>query len=253
MRRIINNVKNHSNWLGYYKFKYLENGRESFTFHCRSGFKIKVHRRLLHTYKECFFDETYFRGFPKDIPLSPIRTVIDIGANVGYFSLFVLSRFPEANVFAYEPLPKNFELMDQYRSENSGFKFNIFNKAVTKSGRESLSLYLDNPDNFSTSAGIFKDHEQSNQLIIDSVSLEKIINDHKLDEIDFVKLDCEGSEYDILYDTPSTIYDKISRLAIETHPGQKENQNTIDLSNFLIGQKYNVRIQNDIIWAWWSS
>ncbi len=250
MRRVLNNINNHSNWLGYYKFKYIDKETGYFNFICRSGIKIKVPLRLLHTYKECFFDETYLRGFPKKLINSPINTVIDIGANVGYFSLFMLSLNASAKVFAYEPIPKNFELLNQYKSENSGLNFQIYNKAVTNSIQKSITLNFDEKDAFTTSASIFNDQKQKNQLVVESTSLLRIIQDNQLGEVDFVKLDCEGSEYDILYDTPAVIFDKISMFAIETHLGQNENENSLALSNFIKEHNFNIKIQGDIIWAW---
>ncbi len=67
MRRILNNFEHHSNWLGYYKYKYFDKGTGDFNFDCRSGIRISVPKRLLHTYKECFFDETYLKGLPKKL------------------------------------------------------------------------------------------------------------------------------------------------------------------------------------------
>lgn len=233
MRRILNNIKNHSNWLAYYKHKYLDNQKNGFTFRCRGGIKIKVPRRLLHTYKECFFDETYLKGIPTSLTKFPIKTVVDIGANVGYFSLFMLSINPRAKVFAYEPIPKNFELLSRYKSENPSLDFQIFNEAVSKSSQKSITLHFDETDAFTTSASIFKDHETKNQFTVESTCLERIIQDNRLTGIDFIKIDCEGSEYDIIYDAPPAILDKISIISIETHPGKNENENTAALSNYL--------------------
>ena len=35
------------------------------------------------------------------------RTIVDLGANVGYFGAFAMAEWPEASVVAYEPDPKN--------------------------------------------------------------------------------------------------------------------------------------------------
>lgn len=250
MRRLINNFENHTNWFGYYKYKYFGKRTGDFNFNCRSGISINVPHRLLHTYKECFFDETYLKGLPKELSKSPIKTIIDIGANVGYFSLFMFSLNVKAKVFAYEPIPKNFDLLNQYKSENPDLNFQIFNMAVTKPNQKSITLHYDESDAFTTSASIFNDQKQKNKLVVGSTSLERIIQDHQLSKVDLVKLDCEGSEYEILYNTPGTIFDKISILAIETHQGNNENENTYALSKYIKEHNFKIKTQGDIIWAW---
>lgn len=249
MRRIKNNYKNHSNWLSYYGHKYL-NKVNDFSFHCRSGLKIKVPARLMHTYKECFFDETYLKRFPEDRVSKPINTVVDIGANVGYFSLSMLAMNSNTSVFAYEPIPVNFNQLNKYRSENPDFSFNVFNSAVTKSGVESISLNYDDSDTFTTSASIFDDNQQKNKLVVKATSLDKIFEDNRLKTIDLLKLDCEGSEYEILYNASEEIIDKISMMAIETHQGAGENENTQALADFIKKHNFEIRVDGDIIWAW---
>lgn len=249
MRRIQNNFRNHSNWMSYYKHKYLNKGTD-FTFKCRSGLMIKVPARLMHTYKECFFDETYLKGFPGTSMASPIKTIIDIGANVGYFSLSMLSLYPESSVFAYEPIPVNFNQLSKYKSENPNLNFNVTNAAVTKLGIESISLNYDDSDTFTTSASIFDDNKQKNQLIVKATSLDKILDDNQLETIDLLKLDCEGSEYDILYNCTDEIIDRISMMAIETHQGTGENENTQSMADFIKKHNFQVKVDGDIIWAW---
>jgi hypothetical protein len=55
-----------------------------------------------YVYKEIFEDECYTRH---GIRLPDGATVVDIGANIGLFSLFALSRSPNAKIYAFEPAP----------------------------------------------------------------------------------------------------------------------------------------------------
>lgn len=250
MKRLINNYKNHSNWFEYYKYKYLRKSADNFNFNCRSGINVSVPKRLLHTYKECFFDETYLKGLPNEKSKSSVNTIIDIGANVGFFSLFILSRNPDAALFAFEPIPKNFDLLNQYKSENPDLNFHVFNMAVTKPEQKSITLYFDDADSFTTSASKFIDQNQKSQIEVKATSLEQIILDNQLKRVDLVKLDCEGSEYDIIYNTSEAIFDRISMLAIETHQGNDAGENTGALAKFIENQKFIIKIKGDIIWAW---
>ncbi|MBC8321625.1 MAG: FkbM family methyltransferase [Bacteroidetes bacterium] len=253
MRRILNNISNHSNWFSYYIFKYTSSKKKEFTFKCRSGLKIIVPQRLLQTYKECFFDETYFKGLPKSIVGKQIKTVVDIGANVGYFSLFMLANFPKAKVIAFEPMPVNFKLLSKYMQENSTLDFAVINKAVSSKGQGSITLNYDSTDSFTTDASIFDASSRADSIEVKTTCLQDIIYDNKLDNIDFLKLDCEGSEYAILYDAPTSILNKISIMSIETHSGKEENENAVSLINYLKNNAFKINFKNDIIWAWKNS
>jgi len=250
MRRVLNNIKNHLNWFDYYINKYFKSRKDSFTFKCRGGLKISVPQRLMQTYKECFFDETYFKGLPKSILKTPIQTVVDVGANAGYFSLFIFNHSPKAKVFAYEPMAVNFKLLSKYKNENDDLDYTVVNKAVSNSGQGSITLNYDSSDSFTTDASIFEPNSQSDSIVVETTSLQNIINDNKLQKIDFLKLDCEGSEYNILYNAPISVLDKISIVSIETHKGNAENENREAIIRFLKKNGFVTKFENDIVWAW---
>ncbi|MCH8902450.1 MAG: FkbM family methyltransferase [Bacteroidetes bacterium] len=155
MRRILNMIRNISNWQAYLKYKYGGRKAKDFLFKCRNGFEIRVPERLLHTFKECFFGEDYLKGFSAGFRKSDVNVVIDVGANVGYFSLFILSKFPDAQVYAYEPLPKNFNLLKTYKESLSLSNLNIQNSAVNHSAKD-IVLHYDASDSYSTGASIFE-------------------------------------------------------------------------------------------------
>jgi FkbM family methyltransferase len=249
MSRILNTIVNHSNWLQYFNYKFFTSRKDDFTFINRSGLKIKVPARLMHTYKECFFDQTYTKGLKKNIFNGDALTVIDIGANVGYFSLFMFSKDKKAKVFAYEPMPLNFKLLNAYKTENPNLNFTVVNKAVSKE-KTTITLNYDAKDSFSTAASIFDLNAQTDKIEVETTTLEAILNDNHLDKIDFLKLDCEGSEYGILYGASPTTLSKILTLSIETHIGKETNENLNALSNFLIENGFEIKSEADIIWAW---
>src|SRR5208337_2648636 len=57
---------------------------------------------------------------------------------------------------------------------------------------------------------------------------------------DLVKIDCEGSEYPIIYETPAACWDKVSVLAIEVHDLDEHQRNAGYLTGFLESQGYEV-------------
>jgi FkbM family methyltransferase len=250
MRRFLNNLRHHRNWWAYYRTKYTGGFPHGFIFRWRCGRRLRVPRRLLHTYKESFFDRAYFRGFPAAMQKLPIRTAVDVGANAGYFSLFLLSRFPRARVWAYEPIPTNFELLEQYRQAHPDLELHTIPKAVTAPACRTLTLHYERSDSYTTSASIRAGSEHLQALEVEATSLSDILAEHQLEELDFLKLDCEGSEYDILFQSPDHLLRRIRRMAIETHPGPTEREQGAALAGFLRKKGFALRREGDLIWAW---
>ncbi len=246
--RLINLIKTHSNWHSYYNYKYFGKNKKELTFKCRNGLHITVPARMIQTYKECFLDEVYYKGLPNNkIPNKPV--IVDVGANVGYFSLFSLMRYPKAKVFSFEPMPMNFELLEKYSSENKNLDFNPINKAV--SGEQGhITLQYDANDSFTTSASIFDTSIGSDTLKVETTTLEHIINGYKLEKIDLLKLDCEGSEYSILYGAGDAVLAKVNALSIETHLGKGEKENRDDLVSFIKQKGFTTQVEDDIVWAY---
>lgn len=247
--RQLNNISNHSNWISYYIYKFFTPQKESFTFKGRSGIDITVPKRLMHTYKEVFFDQAYIKNLPNNDFLKGEPTIIDIGANVGYFSLFALTKNLKAKVYSYEPMPNNFELLSKYKRENPKCNFNPFNLAVG-STVGSITLNYNASDSFTTSASILSLEGENDQIVVKTTTLSEIVKENKLTQIDFLKLDCEGSEYDILYNSDKSILALIKTMAIETHVGTKPDHNMASLIDFLRKNNFDLITEGDIIWAW---
>lgn len=250
MNRILNNIKNHNNWLAYYVYKYFKNKHEGFVFKNRSGLSVDVPKRMMQTYKECFFDECYFKGLPSHVLKQPVKTAVDIGANVGYFSLFLLSKYPKATIFAYEPIPNNFELLQQYQRENKKSDFHIFNQAVSDDTVKSITLNYDASDAFTTNASIRSQSHLGDTITVNTTSLEAIFKTNKLEYLDFLKLDCEGAEYDILYSTSNSILKKIKIIALETHELDNNKKNKKGVVDFLTQEGFQLNHDGDMVWAW---
>lgn len=249
MRRVVNTIKNHSNWFAYYVEKYLRNRKIGFTFETRSGISIKVPARLMVTYKECFFDDTYFKGLPNEVRNRDMKAIVDVGANVGYFSLRAFALYPNAKVISFEPMPVNFKLLNQYKSENPNFDWQAENKAMA--GEETtIKLHFDQNDEFTTSATVLSDSDQADVFEVKADTLEGTLKQNNLEQIDFLKLDCEGSEYGIVYNSTPEVMKKVKAMAIETHPGNGKGENKEDMIQHLKSLGFNIYDDRDIIWAW---
>ncbi len=122
------------------------------------------------------------------------NVVVDIGANIGYYTLLFAKLVGEkGKVFAFEPEPNNFDLLKKNIEINGYKNINLINKAVSnKSGK--IKLYL---NDVNTSCHSLIAENPNNQYIeIDSIKLDDFFEINQ--KIDFIKIDVEGAELESL-------------------------------------------------------
>lgn len=218
-------------------------------FRTRRGILVEVPQRLLQTFKEIFMDECYMDELK--LHFHDNITVIDIGANAGFFTLFAASRFNCSKVLAYEPIPSNFKQLVQNRGLNADCNIECFQKAVAgHSG--TVEIMFDPDDSFTTNATIFQKPHKHNQVIhVPSITLSDIFSKHSIKRCDLLKMDCEGAEYDIIYNCPLECLSRIDQIAMEVHGGSESRQNIDSLEAYLNEQRFTThRRPVGMLWAW---
>lgn len=120
----------------------------------------------------------------KNVDIIP-NTILDIGANIGIFSMKCLEKWKNLSVTCIEPMPYN---VVQLRS-NIGSYVNIISAAVRKKNGID-EIYVG--DNFST-GGFFQLGRQTNKTL-----LVECISAKQLPSCDLVKIDTEGCEVEII-------------------------------------------------------
>ena len=123
--------------------------------------------------------------------IKPGNTVLDIGANIGYYTL-ISARLvgPLGRVYAFEPDPANFRLLQKNVEANGYANVVLVNKAVSnKTGK--LRLYL-NPANRGDHR-VYDSKDGRPSLEIETVALDRFFK--PLDKkIHFIKMDIQGAE-----------------------------------------------------------
>ena len=233
------------NWTVYFTRKFKK-GFQPITFITRGyARKFLVPSKALYlVFKEIFVTDFYtIDELVALLPANPL--IIDIGANVGYFNIILFSKIKEATIYAYEPIPSNYELFKKNILLNHSLENNIhlFNKAVTGTPQEYVELFMEASSDNSVIASVYADFDTQNKhsLKVPAISLFQIINENKLGYIDLIKIDCEGSEYPIIYETPVDIWTSIRMMTIEVHNLDEDKRNVRFLGGFLQQNGYTVQ------------
>jgi len=167
------------------------------------------------------FGETWY-NHDYDVPGCPLRNddyVIDIGANQGFYSCYAASQ--GARVSAFEPFPESWARLCA-NVERNGFAPRVKTSNVAVSAASGKATLLSSEFLGGGANTIVKDHALSvgedftPSLEVTTVTLDAILADIA-GAIRICKMDCEGSEYNILrsFSKPS----RIDSFAIEFHPG----------------------------------
>lgn len=147
--------------------------------------------------------------------------VIDIGGNIGMVSIYLAKKFPFLKIYAFEPVKQNYENFKNNIKLNEIPPNTIIleNKAITCDSRNvNMSINALNTGGSSISDVIsIGSVTQDINCNIKSTTLEKVIKKHKIKELKLLKIDCEGSEYEILYNTNEEILKRIKFLRGEFH------------------------------------
>jgi len=262
MIRYLRFVINVSNWWLHLAVKMGLTAKDPLLFETRNRILIEVPRRLFREFKEIFIEDCYRVGSTGGIPEHPI--VVDIGANVGFFSLFAASRFPGVRIFAYEPVPKNFSQLTRNQDLNRHVEMTCIPKAVySYSGDVRLELDpygssgegtpgLDPHDRFTTGARVTSETSSPYATLqVPCATLSDLLDTHGISECYLLKMDCEGAEFDILYSCPEAHLHRIEQMAIEVHRGGATPERTIKgLSRFLESCGFHTRCFDDILLGW---
>lgn len=157
--------------------------------------------------------EIYIQRRYAPLVVSPGATVIDIGANIGCFT--VLAARNAARVIACEPHPDNFAMLQQNIALNRVTNVELLPYAISdKAGK--ASLYV--PDD-STLVGRYSLYPRrgKHSLEVATTTLEELVHSKGLTKIDLVKIDCEGAEYKILYNASKDLLSRIQQMIVECH------------------------------------
>ena len=148
--------------------------------------------------------------------------VIDVGANIGETMLnFALIVGSKGKVFAFEPVPFSFQKLSMNLSLNEFTNVIAENLAISDKAEV---LYFD-PATYYNSGGIFmKKGPSENMLSVKAVKLDEYINSNNFEKIDFIKIDVEGFELNVLKGAVQSCHKFKPALFIEVNDDNLQRQ-----------------------------
>lgn len=156
----------------------------------------------------------YINDFVKILPGD---VVLDIGANVGFFSIPAsLYCGSSCVVYAFEPIAETTEILKNNISLNQLSNIKVINLALG-SFEGNIDFFIDNSDLFESTSSVIVPKNYSDKRSISQTTLDKFVEVENLGRVNFIKVDIEGAERDMLKGAEKTIKRFKPVIAIRTY------------------------------------
>ncbi len=181
-----------------------------------AGCQIRVRRLAAdqHYLREVIEQRAYH---PPGYEIGPADTVVDVGGNIGAFAVWAGRQAPRGRVITIEPVSENFRLLRENLRRNGLEHVQPIQAAVQGHPPGDVTVYW--------SAAGTGHHTILPELAgaplgserVPGLTLESLFARFRLERCDFLKMDCEGAEFEILASLPAELAPRIAKLALEYH------------------------------------
>lgn len=159
----------------------------------------------IHILREMFVDEHY--RMPAD---DTVKRVIDFGSNVGGSLVYFAHKFPSATILAVEPYSACLEML-RLNAEQFGDRVQIV--PVAACGESGQIILYPNGEHWSASVTHRRGDKEG--MCVPCETFSQIANRFGNEDIDFVKCDIEGSEFELFHANETK---RIKHFIGEIHP-----------------------------------
>ena len=150
------------------------------------------------------------------------RVIFDAGGNIGMFALWAAQAAPRARIYSFEPWPSSYQRLVGHVDAN-GLSERITPLKLALAGRsarrrmpdgsiDSTARRLDPREAFAEHAG-----DAAGGVDVDCMTLGDAMERFGIAELDMLKMDIEGGEYEVLLATPPDVLRRIRRIQVEYH------------------------------------
>lgn len=165
----------------------------------------------LYMIMTCVRDRQYN---PPSFEIKPHDTIVEIGGHIGSFSVYAAGKASQGRMLVYEPDPENFTYLQ--KNINLNKLSNITPKKMAVAVEKGTRMFFPSTVNTAESS-MYKSKKRNQGIQVPTTTLSQIFEEHTITFCDFLKLDCEGAEYEILFNTPVLYLNRIGKIAMECH------------------------------------
>ena len=181
---------------------------------------------LVHGLKEIFAEKIYDQVLPKN------AYILDCGANIGLSVIYLKKCCPSAHILAFEPDPVNFGLL-QKNIDSFGLKnVTAHQSAIWK---ENTTLNFQSAGSMGSSIDT---ETNAGGISVKAMRLKDLLDR----PIDFLKIDIEGAEYEVIKDAADSLH-LVNRMFLEYHGRFDQNDELLEMLNIVraAGFKFYIR------------
>ncbi|MEJ8819336.1 FkbM family methyltransferase [Lacibacter sp. H407] len=165
--------------------------------------------------------------------------VVDIGANIGYFSLMAAKKATAGHIYSFEPATKNLEKLKRNISLNRITNIYPIQAAINNvSGK--TTFYISTDENSGMSGLRITENFSGQSETVKCITLDEAVLEYNLPKIDLIKIDVEGSEINVLQGMTKTRTDQKPIVLIEVSAVTLSlyDEKIITIYDILLAEKY---------------
>lgn len=187
--------------------------------------------------KESFENDIFFAGVPQYAPLED-HVILDVGAHIGTFSLLASSKVPRGRVFAIEASRDTYTMLKINVGLNR--RDNITACHIALMGHDGTAKLYHDVGNWGHSAVAAL---SASSETVCSESLGGFMDRNGIGRCDFMKMNCEGSEFPILLGATSDVLARFSMILVLFHCDLWQANSQRDLVDHLERAGFTVQIR----------
>jgi len=186
-------------------------------------------RSFFYSYREIFTERIYSFQADNNSPC-----IIDGGANIGLSVIFFKHAYPNSRITAFEADPVVFSVLEKNIKTFALDNVALINKALWNADAQ-LLFRREGAD-----AGRIATEEENDieALQVDSIRLSKFLGE---ETVDFLKLDIEGAEYEVLFECKDQLH-HVQNIFVEYHSFAKKEQKLDEILAVLRSVGFRVQV-----------
>lgn len=209
-----------------------------------SGFSLRLPTRY-HRYFPPHYEKENFDFLQKHC--SAGSTVVDIGAHIGLFSVRAAQLAgSNGKVYAFEPTPATQALLRKTIAIN-GMQAIIEPRSEAVGDKDGITHFYvsDAEGDNSNSLVQYKNDRTLNAVEVKVTSVDNFIRSHSLERVDFIKIDAEGFEYNVLLGCRHLFTQLKPKGILALHPnGIVSNGNSLEqIYDFMQEMNYELSLE----------